>query len=217
MTATLRVWRCLSLWQPWASAVAEGLKSIETRHWGTSYRGWLAMHATQRPPDTVVPGLGLSGPVGGDDPHHAMDLLDGTRLRLPLGAVVAVARLVDVVPMGDADDDPIRDGFAYVAANEELGDRWTREAGVVWIGPGQEPWGDYTPGRYAWLLSDVRKLPEPIPARGKQGLWEPDDELAAQLEAAESDAVVCAELQAMGLTEAGTARFLANLRARRSS
>jgi len=31
--------------------------------------------------------------------------------------------------------------------------------------------GDYTPGRYAWLLSDVQALPTPIPAKGQLGLW----------------------------------------------
>ena len=34
--------------------------------------------------------------------------------------------------------------------------------------------GDYTPGRFAWILEDVRQLPEPIPAKGQLGLrhWE---------------------------------------------
>lgn len=30
--------------------------------------------------------------------------------------------------------------------------------------------GDYTPGRYAWLLKDI-ELIDPIPATGKLGLW----------------------------------------------
>ena len=32
--------------------------------------------------------------------------------------------------------------------------------------------GDWTPGRYAWEFSDMKPLGEPIPAKGKQGLWE---------------------------------------------
>uniref|UniRef100_A0A6M3J354 ASCH domain-containing protein n=1 Tax=viral metagenome TaxID=1070528 RepID=A0A6M3J354_9ZZZZ len=31
--------KAISLWQPWASAMALGWKKIETRSWGTSYRG----------------------------------------------------------------------------------------------------------------------------------------------------------------------------------
>jgi hypothetical protein len=33
------------------------------------------------------------------------------------------------------------------------------------------PFGDYTPGRFAWVLAAVRALAEPIPARGAFGLW----------------------------------------------
>ena len=31
--------------------------------------------------------------------------------------------------------------------------------------------GDWTPGRYAWELANVKPLPRPIPVKGKQGLW----------------------------------------------
>ena len=34
--------KAISLWQPWASAVALGSKRVETRSWSTSYRGPLA-------------------------------------------------------------------------------------------------------------------------------------------------------------------------------
>ncbi|WP_162236647.1 MULTISPECIES: ASCH domain-containing protein [unclassified Sphingomonas] len=40
--------KALSLWQPWASAVALGHKQIETRHWSTRYRGPIAVHAAKR-------------------------------------------------------------------------------------------------------------------------------------------------------------------------
>ena len=33
--------------------------------------------------------------------------------------------------------------------------------------------GDWTPGRYAWALTDVVKLDQPVPLRGYQGLWKP--------------------------------------------
>jgi len=31
--------------------------------------------------------------------------------------------------------------------------------------------GDWTPGRYAWELQNVTFLSDPIPEKGKQGLW----------------------------------------------
>mgnify|MGYP001448991868 CR=1 FL=1 len=43
--------------------------------------------------------------------------------------------------------------------------------------------GDWSPGRYAWLLERVCRLAPTIPARGYQGLWdwEPPSELREQL------------------------------------
>lgn len=46
--------KAISLWQPWASALFVSvpgggvLKSIETRHWRTDYRGDLLIHAAKR-------------------------------------------------------------------------------------------------------------------------------------------------------------------------
>ncbi len=44
----LQPMRALSLWQPWASLCFTFLKKHETRHWGTDYRGPLAIHAAQK-------------------------------------------------------------------------------------------------------------------------------------------------------------------------
>ena len=35
----------------------------------------------------------------------------------------------------------------------------------------EESFGDYSTGRYAWKLENLRELANPIPARGYQGLW----------------------------------------------
>ena len=40
--------KAISLWQPWASLMAMGLKKNETRSWATSYRGPLYIHAAKK-------------------------------------------------------------------------------------------------------------------------------------------------------------------------
>ena len=35
----------------------------------------------------------------------------------------------------------------------------------------EKAFGDYSPGRYGWLLSDPVQFAEPIPAKGKLGIW----------------------------------------------
>lgn len=64
---------------------------------------------------------------------------------LPRGVVVAIATLVDVVPT---------DGL------------WIPRLGLQ-----EQAFGDYGPNRHAWLLDDVVRLPEPVPANGALGLW----------------------------------------------
>ncbi|MFZ5645662.1 MAG: ASCH domain-containing protein [Bacillota bacterium] len=49
-----------------------------------------------------------------------------------------------------------------------------------WIPQDQIPFGDFTPGRYAWDLKGVNRLPEPVPVNGRLGLWDwvvPEDVL----------------------------------------
>jgi hypothetical protein len=45
-TKTQKV-KAISLWQPWAHFVAEGVKTWETRHYPTMHRGLLAVHAAK--------------------------------------------------------------------------------------------------------------------------------------------------------------------------
>ena len=53
--------KALSLTQPWASLVADGRKTTETRSWLTHYRGPLAIHATK----VRDPGISPQGGTGG--------------------------------------------------------------------------------------------------------------------------------------------------------
>jgi hypothetical protein len=133
--------KALTLWQPWASAIALGVKTIETRSWWTSYRGPLAIHAAKRP--MGVEELELAAKLFRD--------LDGRLPPWPFGAVVAVAVLVDCVP------------------TERL-PGWRREG--VTFAPREDLWGNFTPGRFGWILRNVMRLPAPCPERGRQGLWE---------------------------------------------
>lgn len=71
--------KALTVLQPWAWAIASGLKRVENRTWQTPYRGPLLIHA------------GKSDRLVGQ-----VDLPEAPAL-LTFGAVVATCRLVDVV------------------------------------------------------------------------------------------------------------------------
>ena len=134
--------RAISLWQPWASAIALGHKRIETRGRSTSVRGPILIHAARK--------------FGPEQRNFAMTEVAVGRMprALPLGALVAVARLQDVKPTCELK--------TQVSAIERL-------------------YGDYAAGRFGWLLTDIVPLPEPIPFAGSQGWFNVPDELVAHV------------------------------------
>ena len=70
---------------------------------------------------------------------------------LPRGAVIATCQLIDCVRTEEIAFDGRYSGLLTVV---------------------EEAFGDYGPNRFAWILCDVKPLPEPIPAKGALGLWE---------------------------------------------
>jgi len=46
------------------------------------------------------------------------------------------------------------------------------EENIVEVPELEKVFGDFEPGRYMWILEDVKKLDKPIPAKGKQRIWE---------------------------------------------
>lgn len=131
--------KAITIWQPWAGALAAGIKENETRGWATKYRGPIAIHAAGR---DVFDGLKLI-PV-----PIALKIKEALRCEwdeIPRGAIIATGELVDCVEI-------------------------TREFTAT-LSPDELALGNYKMCRYAWKLANVKKLPDPIPVKGRQGLW----------------------------------------------
>jgi activating signal cointegrator 1 len=171
--------KALSLTQPWATLVALGAKRIETRSWSTPYRGPIAIHASKGFPswarDTcdekpfygVLTRARVLWPAGDET---LTPYASERYAALPLGAIVAIARLVEVCLTGDVLN------YLGRGAAFSLGSRGSWELTTQ-----EEAFGDYAPGRFAWLLSDVAALPKPIPCKGSLGLWTVPSEIAQQV------------------------------------
>lgn len=183
----------LTIRQPWASLIAVGAKSIETRPFGTAYRGPLAIHAGKaRPTIMSLPGWTDMSRSTAEGPGLTwLDLAGWRVVPMPLGAVVAVCDLVDVVPI--VEREWLADGF--IGTREDVAavlpaDHPFAPGLHLWFGgqydgdsSGQLLFGDFTPGRYAWLLDNVRPI-DPVPMKGAQGLRDVPDGIAAQIEGA---------------------------------
>lgn len=115
--------KALTLWQPWASLIADGRKMIETRPRPWYYVGPVAIHAGQYVDREACLRFGY-------DPDT-----------IPRGAVLCVV---------------------------------TKTGCVQFPSPYAPPdaYGNFDAGRYGYLLRDVRRLPAPVPAKGKQGYWD---------------------------------------------
>lgn len=167
--------RAISLWQPWATAVALGSKRVETRHWSTPYRCALAIHAAKRKVISelihygahwnwqgAMTGAGWSWGRKADGEPSDYD-------RLPFGAIVAICDLVDCRPT---------ESFTQ----GELDERRTHpERGHLYAWT-ERQMGNFELGRFGWSLANIRALAEPIPFRGAQSFFQvPDDLIAAAL------------------------------------
>lgn len=176
--------KAITLWQPWASLVACGAKIIETRSWPTSYRGPLAIHASKNIPKQV-------SELWKDDAQFRVNArckLDPVAVLsrmpiglsdLPSGVIVATCELTDCCIIGEPveyDDQRECCRWAHYPLLDSLG----IHVECVQIGSHELLFGDYTPGRYGWILANIKLPDRPIPAVGKQGLWEWDMPEAAQ-------------------------------------
>lgn len=164
--------KAISLWQPWASAMAVGAKTIETRHWPTLVRGSIAIHAAKRCVKGEILSLLCRGAWQGAVvmPHIIHPRSEFHVEDLPYGAIVAVGTLVDCRPI-------------ETLTVGELDTRRYSDADPRKLYPFTErAFGDYSPGRFGWVFEDVKPLMNPIPFTGKQGFFNVPDELIREVE-----------------------------------
>ena len=134
--------KALSLHQPWASLIAVGAKRVETRDWMPPQRLLGERLAIHATKQTVV---------FPDTPKYAEFNRAVARWlgpdwtdAVPRGAVVAVATLAKARRVLYPHDIPEGDEALF---------------------------GEYGLDRWMWLLEDVTPEDPPIPARGRQGIW----------------------------------------------
>ena len=108
----------LSVRQPWASLIIEGLKVVENRTWATRYRGPLLIHASKSYNKSTRP------------PIH--DTIKEHPPIFPLGAIIGIVNLVGCV---------------------------TEHKSYWFEGP------------YGFVLENAHKFKDPIPYKGRPGMF----------------------------------------------
>lgn len=137
--------KILSLKQPWAHAIVSPLaKRIENRTWRTTHRGPFLLHASK--------GCSSAYLAWSLEWMRAAGVLVGELARdaLPMGGIVGIARVVDVLEPGS------------------LGATTARDVDLRW----------WMRDQFGFVLADVRPLPF-IPCRGSLNFFHaPPDVLA---------------------------------------
>lgn len=158
----------ITLWQPWATLVAEGVKMIETRHWPAPHAligQRIAIHAAKKFDREITIAI-----VGDENYDRYCESGGVERCRIAdMPAVGKVVVALGYVPLATL---PV--GSVIATAVLSKCERFTQD-GVRKLcavyGADQLDYGDFTVGRYGWFFRDIQKFDKPIPARGAQGIW----------------------------------------------
>lgn len=153
--------KVLSLLQPWATLVVIGAKKIETRSWNTKHRGDLLIHASMGK---------YYGPKGNrvscelitEDFNDRLKANIGPFKNLPFGSIIGKVTLVNTVKI-----------TSIKTEYDPADDKMLQGPGRFTVPPAEPEfsYGDYTEGRYAWLLKDAVKFDEPIQQTGGLSVW----------------------------------------------
>ena len=146
----------ISIWQPWASLIAEGVKVQETRSWAAPQHligKRIAIHAAKRKL-TKAELRELPGMI-----HHDISARYGRFWEedVPYGAIIATAELFGVAKITGESKGWGLEGW-----------RIDKASAVTIFG---DIYGDYSIGRYVWGLQHITKKRDPVPERGQQGFW----------------------------------------------
>ncbi len=141
--------KAITMTQPWATLLAVGANRIETRSWPTNFRGELAIHAALGfPPHAAA--------LCRQSPYAEALAAAGYRsaAELPRGKIISVGVLADLLRCD-----------AATAASVQ------RQSRAGQLPPHELAFGDFSDGRFGFVMAAMHALASPVPARGMLGLW----------------------------------------------
>jgi hypothetical protein len=174
--------KAISLWQPWASLIACGAKPYETRSWAPPRHligQTIAIHAAKKIDKGAIGfaeelmygqhrdgGFELANKLEASmkgTPDRLMGLFG--RALLPIGCVVCTATIDAAFQLGEPAEDT---AFPAARVVRRLTSRQMPDCFTVRY----DDFGDYSAGRWAWLLRDIQPMRRAVEAVGRQGFFD---------------------------------------------
>jgi hypothetical protein len=148
--------KAITVKQPWASIIAEGIKDIENRTWKTNFRGRVLIHAAAKPVKDGMGALSVSQITASDEWFKNSELMP------ILGAIIGSVEIVECVINHPS--------------------IWSEKTNILTLGDVFDDLkllGMAIPPKtiYNWVLANPIKFKNPIPAKGKLSFWESQCEI----------------------------------------
>ena len=160
--------KTISLHQPWATLLAHGLKICETRAWPIRHRGPVLIHAAKRwTPEQAELCTGVlfrKTLEGVGVVFTPTEEAARAGWNLPLGKIVGRVDVTDCFATAD-----VRAGVFKMGVM--TGDGARRLITNI----REQAFGDFSPGRFAWLCANARAFAVPAPCVGRQGFFDAPD------------------------------------------
>ena len=148
--------KALTLHQPWASLIVRGYKRLETRSWAPPKKligDRIAIHAAQHV--DIDRAIEFWWELG-------IDRAPWAARAMPRGVIVCTAKLAGAYRVASVYGDGQWRSYEMVPGSA---DHYGMQSKI-------DDYGDFSPGRWLWRLDDVIREKPPIPAKGRQRLWE---------------------------------------------
>ena len=135
--------KTITIKQPWASLICQGIKDIENRTWPTKYRGRVLVHAAAK-------SWGWSQVLSYISDEMAWELHKNEASRrwlegLDTGAIIGSVEIVDCIMNHPS--------------------IWAEKSDEDLLGWRKKP-------TYNWVLAHPIRFPEPIPIKGRLSFWD---------------------------------------------
>lgn len=156
--------KVISLLQPWATLVVLGKKKIETRSFNTKHRGPILIHASKKMTTKQMRLCNetfFSAALEQEEEMH-------------LGKIIGKVDIICTAVLSGMYDGK---GIYF----NEHGAPFSKQ---------EIAFGDYTAGRYGWLLANAVKFTHQLEVDGTLGLWNLNEPICLQCGCTEKDACV---------------------------
>jgi hypothetical protein len=143
--------KALTICQPYAELIVVGDKRVENRKWSTRYRGPLVIHAGM---SRAWLTLKKQPPTYEGGPDMSYDVPSGIYLdAMDFGAIIGTVDMIDCLHIDEIESGACDERYDWIRAHAHSNGPWCH------------------------VYANARRLPKPIPYRGKQGFFNVPGEL----------------------------------------